>query len=83
MDQLLEPSLLTLGIGCCQLFGVRHTQALQNGQRATEAWFPSHMGLVHRSREAIRRGDALERFTPRSLMRRCEQDTIDVEDASH
>src|ERR1700730_85824 len=39
------------------------------------------MGLIDCGGEAVRLGKALERFAPGTLMRGCEQDAIDVENA--
>jgi hypothetical protein len=81
MDQLLEPGLLALGIDDCLPAGVRHTQCFQGSTSADEAWFARDVGLVHRGGKPIRLGEAMERFAPGTLVRGCEQDAVNVENA--
>jgi hypothetical protein len=55
--------------------------ALQGGTGAAEARLARDVGLVHRGGEAIRLSEAVERFAPGALMRGCEQNAVDVENA--
>ena len=70
-----------LGINNSLPFGVRHTQRLQCSARAAKSWFSRYVGLIHGGREATRVSKTFESFSPSSLMRGCEQDAINIENA--
>jgi hypothetical protein len=61
--------------------GVQHAQRLQGSKGAAEPWLARDVGLIHCGGEAIRLGEAVERFAPGTLVRGCEQHAVHVEDA--
>ena len=79
MNQLLKALLFSFGIGDGLPPGVWHAQRVQGGTRANEARFAGDMDLIDCGCEASRISKVLERFAPGTLMRRCEQHAINVE----
>jgi hypothetical protein len=78
MYQLLKPLLFSIGIGPS---AARHPAHLRppGGAGANQARFAGDICLIDCGRETIRVGKALARFAPGALMRRCEQDVVNVE----
>jgi hypothetical protein len=78
VHQFLQSSLRALAIDGSQLVSVVNAQRLQGGERTAEPRFACDLGLVDCRRKACFVGQASERFPPNALMRRGEQDAVDV-----
>ena len=80
-NQLLQPRLLAFGVAGGLPGGVLNSQCIQSRPGPSKARLAGDLRLVHLGRKAAWLDETDQRFAPRLLMRRSEQDAINVEDA--
>lgn len=79
-DQRHQAGLLALRVRRGRPYGVRHAERFQGRQSASRPRLPGHVLLVERGGEARGIREIVQRLAPGTLVRRSEEDAVDVED---